>query len=60
MTSRIVSSRAGVLGEWTVLFSTVRTDVPDVAVEAGDQIDFQVDCTENQTCDTFRWPIDSH
>ncbi|MGH7134996.1 MAG: DUF1553 domain-containing protein, partial [Pirellulales bacterium] len=41
---RIVSSRAGSLAEWLVKTSEVPTDVPAAEVQAGDTIDFVIDC----------------
>ena len=55
---RIVSSRAGVLGEWKLFYSTQKTALKDIDVEAGDQIDFFVDCIDNFFCDAFKWIVD--
>ena len=63
---RVVSSRSGLLGEWTVHKSTdaavnqpeAATNVTEVAVEAADTIDFAVDCRENPGCDSYTWGIE--
>jgi hypothetical protein len=52
---RIVSSRAGLLGEWSVLSSAAETTVSSLAVESGETIDFVTDCRENVTTDSFTW-----
>lgn len=60
--ARIVSSRAalnqsGLLGEWTSLNNSVESSVGTTLVEAGDTLDFIVDCLSNHTSDSFQWPI---
>lgn len=52
---RIVGSNPGLLGTWTVHGQNVATTVKQVAVKAGDTIDFVVDCRENDGFDTFSW-----
>lgn len=54
---RIVSSRLGKLGEWSIQNAGVETNVSEVQVKAGDWIDFMTDCRENQTSDSFSWPV---
>jgi len=59
---RVVSSRAaqqgnGLLGEWTCFNSKVDCAVSATTVEAGETIDFIVDCVTNQTSDSFQWPV---
>jgi hypothetical protein len=54
---RIVSSRSGVAGVWTARHGEAATRVADVAVRAGDTLDFVTDCRENHTSDSFTWPV---
>jgi hypothetical protein len=55
---RIVSSRTGVAGDWTVLHTNVDTAVASIEVTAGDTIDFVTDCRENVTSDSFAWAVE--
>jgi hypothetical protein len=62
---RIVSSRSGPLGEWTVevkkkgeAAKPVPTEAKEIAVHAGDTIDFVVDLRETQENDAFTWTVD--
>ncbi len=52
---RIVSSRLGLLGEWSVKTGTVPTPVAAFEVQAGDTIDFITDCRSNYNSDSFSW-----
>ena len=52
---RIVSSRAGVLGDWNVKDRKQPTKLENVAVVAGETLDFVVEAKANQTSDTFTW-----
>ncbi|MBU6402268.1 MAG: hypothetical protein KGS61_18270, partial [Verrucomicrobia bacterium] len=52
---RIVSSRAGELGRWTVQHGQEQTGVARVTVQPGDTIDFVVDCRAGVDSDTFGW-----
>jgi hypothetical protein len=61
---RIVSSRSGPAGEWIVevkkkgeAAKPVPTEAKDIAVHAGDTIDFVVDLRENQENDAFTWTV---
>ncbi|MFO0868163.1 MAG: PSD1 and planctomycete cytochrome C domain-containing protein [Pirellulales bacterium] len=54
---RLVSSRSGLLGEWTVHHQQTPTNVAELAVEAGDTLDFVVDCRESENSDTFAWTV---
>jgi hypothetical protein len=54
---RIVSSRAGLLGEWKAKTSEAGTEVARVEVQAGDTLDFVVDCLENVNSDSFEWAV---
>lgn len=51
----IVSSRNGMLASWTAKTISVDTAVTGTPVEAGDMLDFIVDCNENVTSDSFTW-----
>jgi hypothetical protein len=56
--ARIISSRAGQLGEWVVDRSngvSSATLIPKVQVVAGEILDFTVDCRETTTSDGYRW-----
>ena len=52
---RIVSSMGGALGEWTVSNRKEATKLESVAVEAGETIDFAVDCIATASADTYTW-----
>ncbi len=52
---RIVSSRNGMLAAWTAKTISVDTAVVGTPIEAGDTLDFIVDCNENVTSDSFTW-----
>jgi hypothetical protein len=52
---RIVSSRSGLLGTWTVRAGFTATRVEGVGVVRGDTIDFVVDCLGHAQHDTFLW-----
>ena len=53
--ARIVSSRAGILGSWTVHNSVAATTFPSVEVKAGDTLDFVVDINGTLNNDEFSW-----
>jgi hypothetical protein len=53
--ARILSSRTGLLGSWTAFNSKTEADVKQVAVKAGDTLDFVVDCRTNSNFDSFNW-----
>ena len=53
--ARIISSRAGLLGEWIADGAAAKTELPRVKLKAGEIIDFAVDCRETTTSDGFRW-----
>lgn len=55
--SRLVSSRAGIVGAWTAHHGEVTTTVADLIVQAGDTLDFVTDCRATQQCDSFDWPV---
>jgi hypothetical protein len=54
---RLVSSRSGMQGEWKVKTSEAVTDVARVEVQAGETLDFVVDCLENVNSDSFEWTV---
>lgn len=51
----VVSSRAGRLGEWRVANGKAETAVADLAVEAGDTLDFVVEPGTDANSDAFTW-----
>ena len=55
---RIVSSRVGLLGEWSVKNQETASDVPRVDLIVGDTIDFVVDCVGDVNSDSFEWVVD--
>jgi len=52
---RIVSSRIGMLGQWTVHNSNAITQIEEAEVKEGDTIDFVTDCLANDNADSFKW-----
>ena len=55
---RIVSSRSGLAGEWSVKKSEAAANVSSLQVMAGDTIDFVTDCIGNVNADSFTWTAD--
>jgi hypothetical protein len=55
--SRIIASRAGVVGTWHVFHSQATTTPPPVTVQQGDTIDFVTDCRTNFNSDEFNWTV---
>ena len=55
---RIVSSRAGLTGAWSVKHGEAATEVSAFAVEPGDTVDFLVDCVGDVTSDSFVWNVE--
>jgi hypothetical protein len=53
--ARVVSSRAGQLGSWSVANKTAEVDFKDIEVKSGDTIDFVVDCGVTASGDEFTW-----
>ncbi len=45
------------VGLWMVATGEQETHVDKIDVEAGQTIDFVVDCNENENCDSFSWPV---
>jgi len=52
---RIVSSRAGQLGSWTLHNDKAEAKIEALEVKAGDTIDFVVDFNSNLNSDDFKW-----
>lgn len=55
--SRIISSRAGILGSWTVHQSRLETNVGHVDVKKGDTVDFVSDFNSEIAYDQHKWSI---
>lgn len=55
---RIVSSSAGIVGEWSVHNGQATTNIDQINVNAGDTIDFITDCLEHVNADSFTWPVE--
>jgi cytochrome c553 len=55
--ARIVSSRAGFLGEWVVDHSKAETNMKSIQVKQGDTIDFVADWRDHITHDEHIWRI---
>ncbi len=55
---RVVAGKSGLLGEWPVKTREAETNIPAVQVEAGETIDFVVDCTGDVNSDSFEWIVD--
>ncbi|HXJ72484.1 MAG TPA: DUF1553 domain-containing protein, partial [Candidatus Dormibacteraeota bacterium] len=53
--ARILSSRNGELGRWSVTKTSAEANVKDVEVKSGDTIDFVVDCGATARGDEFTW-----
>ena len=56
--ARIVSSRSGQAGQWQAKKSEASTEIATLAVQAGDTIDFSVDCLGDVNADSFAWSLD--
>ncbi len=54
---RIVSDRRGVIGVWQSHNLAVTTTVAPMPIQAGEAIDFVVDCVTNENADSFAWPV---
>jgi hypothetical protein len=52
---RIVSSRGGKLGEWTVLNNKVATNLDKLEVKLGETVDFVVECGKESSFDSYTW-----
>jgi hypothetical protein len=54
---RVVSSRSGVVGAWDAHHAEVATAPAQIAVEAGDTVDFVTDCRSTIDFDQFDWTV---
>ena len=52
---RVVTSRQGVAGEWIAQNSKLETRVDGLVLQAGETVDFVVDCRADHGFDTFQW-----
>jgi len=52
---RVVSSQQGLLGEWKVLNASQSTPISTHKIEAGETIDFVIDCIANENSDSYTW-----
>lgn len=55
MQATIIAGRGGILGQWTVFNEQMETTVARYEVQAGETIDFIIDCRANGSNDTFNW-----
>jgi hypothetical protein len=53
--ARVISSKKGTLGQWTVYNTNVTPKLDDIALIKGDQLDFVVDCGETPDFDGYGW-----
>jgi hypothetical protein len=53
--ARVLSSRNGQLGFWSVAKTTTEVNIKDVEVKSGDTLDFVVDCGATAAGDEFTW-----
>ena len=53
--ARILSSRAGVLGEWTARKQALCTDLTRIAVKKGDTLDFVVSSASGKDAAAYQW-----
>ncbi len=54
--ARIISSRAGLLGEWVAQpEEPAKTVLDKISVKRGEILDFAVDCYQNGSTDSYRW-----
>lgn len=54
---RVISNRHGTLGDWTASHESTVTLVKPFEVQAGDTIDFVVDCRTTEDSDSFGWNL---
>jgi hypothetical protein len=53
----VVSSRQGIVGQWTIEHGSHSTSARVENVEPGELIDFVVDCRSNDAYDSFNWRV---
>ena len=56
--AKIISSRKGLLGRWSVRHATVSASIQSIEVQKGDTIDFIVELNESDSYDAFFWSPD--
>jgi hypothetical protein len=54
---RVISIRGGLAGTWSAKNSEAATGVAAIAVQAGDTVDFVVDCVGDTNTDSFTWEV---
>lgn len=55
ITARILSSRSGLLGEWTVKKQAICTDLTKISVKKGDTLDFIVTSVSGKDAAAYQW-----
>lgn len=55
--ARLYHSRLGMIGEWSSQNQSIATELATIQAQAGDMLDFVVDCKAQETSDSFQWPI---
>jgi len=53
----VLSLRMGIIQQWRIKQGEVETHCDGIEVQAGETIDFVVDCIDHETSDSFSWPI---
>jgi len=51
----VISTRSGMAGQWHVKHGAAETKVANLAVQAGDHVDFITDCNGDVGFDSFAW-----
>jgi hypothetical protein len=54
---RLISSRLGELGQWTVHHEDTKTAIDTVEVHRGETLDFVTDCRSSTDSDSFTWTV---
>lgn len=54
---RVISSRLGKLGEWIAVHNQQQVVLNEIPVQAGDRLDFVVDCRDTIEHDSFQWTV---
>jgi len=55
---RVISSRLGEQGQWSLKNKVAATNVARIEVRLGDHIDIVTDCLSNPNHDSFQWVVD--
>ena len=58
--ARVIASQAGLLGEWIADKAAQKTELKRVKLEAGESVDFVVDCRDSTNSDGFQWAPTIH